>query len=262
MPFMGLKTVEGRENTNEKRDEIMWRFFYTIGRNTIALPGIIATMRRRIEQPEKYSEEDCYAYAKYIVRRIQRTGHIKTVVYGTENLPNEGGYMMYQNHQGKYDAYGIIGAHDKSCTVVMDKAKSYIVFIRELVDMLKAKRMDIHDTRQALTIINQVAKEVSEGRRYVLFPEGGYAKDQRNRLGTFKAGCFKIVLKSKVPIVPVAIIDSYKVFNSWQLTPVTTQVHFLEPIYYEEYKDMRTPQIADMVKERIQKKINEVTAIM
>lgn len=96
----------------------------------------------------------------------------------------------------------------------------------------------------------------------MLFPEGGYAKDQRNRLGTFKAGCFKIVLKSKVPIVPVAIIDSYKVFNSWQLTPVTTQVHFLEPIYYEEYKDMRTPQIADMVKERIQKKINEVTAII
>jgi len=192
-----------------------------------------------------------------MVRIMQRTSAARTLGFGMENLPKDGGYVMYPNHQGKYDAYGIISAHDKPCTVVMNKAKSYFIFIRELVDMLKAKRMDIHDTRQALTIINQVAKEVSEGRRYVLFPEGGYAKDQKNKLGTFKAGCFKIVLKSKVPIVPVAIIDSYKVFNSWQLTPVTTQVHFLEPIYYDEYKNMKTPQIADMVKARIQKKIDE-----
>ena len=35
-----------------------------------------------------------------------------------------------------------------------------------------------------------------------------------------------------------------------------TQVHFLEPIYYEEYKDMNTKQIADMVKNKIQDKLD------
>ena len=93
----------------------------------------------------------------------------------------------------------------------------------------------------------------------MLFPEGGYENDKKNTLGEFKAGCFKIVLKSKVPIVPVVLIDSYKVFNSWQLTPVTTQVHYLTPILYEEYKGLKTDQIAAMVKERIQQKIDEVT---
>lgn len=235
----------------------MWRFYYTIVRNIFRLPGIIASMRRRAELPEKYSEADCYDYIKYIVDLMQKTGHIETEGYGMENLPTEGGYMMYPNHQGKYDAYGIVSVHKNPCTVVMDKAKSYTIFIREIIDMLKGKRMDINDTRQAITIIKEITEEVADGRRYILFPEGGYAKDQKNNLGEFKPGCFKIVLRSKVPIVPVCLIDSYKAFNSWQLTKVTTQVHFLKPIYYEEYKDMKTPQIAAMVKERIQQKIDE-----
>ena len=39
-------------------------------------------------------------------------------------------------------------------------------------------------------------------------------------------------------------------FNS--LKKVTTQVLFMEPIYYEEYGDMTTREISDMVKERIE----------
>lgn len=239
----------------------MWRFYYTIGRKIIKWPKIIFDMRRKAEQPEKYSEEDCYDYMKYVIDLMQRTGHIRTEGYGMEKLPKEGGYMLYPNHQGKFDAYGIVAVHEKPCTVVMDKAKSYTIFIKEVIDMLKGKRMDLHDTRQALTIINEISKEVAKGRRYILFPEGGYTKDKKNSLGDFKPGCFKIALKSKVPIVPVALIDSYKVYNSWQIAPVTTQVYFLEPIYYEEYKDMKTPQIAELVKERIQKKITEVTGV-
>lgn len=237
----------------------MWRFYYAIGRNMHRLPGIIKTMRKMADHPSRYSEEDCYKYMKYVVNLMQRTAWIRTEAYGTENLPKEGGYMMYPNHQGKYDAYGIVDAHEKPCTVVMDKDKSYVTFIREIIDMLRGKRLDINDTRQALTVINEITAEVADGRRYILFPEGGYAKDQKNTLGEFKPGCFKIGLKSKVPIVPTVLIDSYKVYNSWQLTPVTTQVHFLEPIYYEEYKGMKTQQIAAVVKERIQKKIDEIT---
>lgn len=236
----------------------MWRFYYAIGRNIFRLPKMIKTMRTMADYPERYSEEDCYEYMKYIVNLMKRTGHIRTVGYGMENLPKEGGYMLYPNHQGKYDAYGIVAVHDKPCTVVMDKAKSYTIFIREIIDMLRGKRMDIHDTRQALTVINEITAEVAAGRRYILFPEGGYAEDQKNTLGEFKPGCFKIALKSKVPIVPTVLYDSYKVYNSWQMTPVTTQVHFLEPIYYDEYKGMKTQRIAAMVKERIQQKIDEI----
>lgn len=238
----------------------MWRFYYTIARNIIRLPNIIATMRHKADHLELYSEEDRYEYMRYVTRLMQRTGHVRTVAYGAENLPKEGGYMMYPNHQGKYDAYGIIATHDLPCTFVMDVEKSRGPFINEVVDMLCAKRLEINNARQGLTIINEVAQEVADGRRYILFPEGGYVKDQKNTVSDFKPGCFKIVLRSKVPIIPVVLFDSYKVFNSSQLTPVTSQVHYLEPIYYEEYGHLKTPQIAAMVKERILNKISEIEA--
>ena len=40
--------------------------------------------------------------------------------------------------------------------------------------------------------------------------------------------------------------------------PVTTQVHFLEPIYYEEYGHMKKKEISDMVQGLIQQRINDI----
>lgn len=72
---------------------------------------------------------------------------------------------MYPNHQGKYDAYGIVGVHEKPCTVVMDQAKSHAIFIREVIDMVKGKRLDKQDVKQAFTIINEITQEVKQGRQ-------------------------------------------------------------------------------------------------
>lgn len=237
----------------------MSRFYRVIMVNMPRLPFIIAKMRKMAAHMERYSEEKRYRYAQHIVNLMWKTGSIRTEAYGTENLPAEGGYIMYPNHQGKYDTYGIIGTHEKPCTFVMDKAKSYTIFVREALEMLKGKRLDKQDIRQALTVINEVADEVKNGARFILFPEGGYEFNNQNQLQEFKAGCFKIALKSKMPIVPVALIDSYKVFDSYYKGHVTTQVHYLEPIFYEEYKGLKTYQLAELVKTRIGEKIAEIT---
>lgn len=110
---------------------------------------------------------------------MQKTGHIKTEVFGHENLPKEGGYMMYPNHQGKYDAYGLISVHERPCTVVMDIKKSNYIFIRQILDTLKGKRLDKENNRQAMKIINEIAEEVKQGRRYILFPEGIYGNKKK-----------------------------------------------------------------------------------
>lgn len=240
----------------------MWRYYYTIARNIFRMPEAIKTMKDMIElsknRPDEYNEEVRYRYVQYIADIMQKTGHIKTEVYGEENLPKEGGYMMYPNHQGKYDVYGIISNHKKPCTFVMDIRKSNSIFIKQIVDVLGAKRLDKQNNRQAMKIINEVAKEVGNGRKYILFPEGIYDNKKKNSLIDFKSGCFKICLKSKVPIVPVALIDSYKPYNSWDVGEIKTYIYYLEPILFDEYKDMNTHQIAELVKGRIANKIKEV----
>lgn len=236
----------------------MLKFIYVILMNLFRAPYMIPKMRKEADHPEKYSEEERYELARYAIHLMKMTGAIHTKAYGTENLPETGGYMMYPNHQGKYDALGIIDTHEKTCSLVMDKAKSRTILVSEFVDLLGGKRLDKKDVRQALTIINDVSQEVKAGKRYILFPEGGYDFNNRNNVCSFKAGSFKIALKTKAPIIPVALIDSYKVFNSFTLGPVTTQVHYLEPIYSEEYEHLKTPEIAELVRKRIQDKIDEV----
>lgn len=236
----------------------MIKFIYVILMNLFRAPYIIPKMRREADHPERYSEEKRYHLARHVIRLMKLSGGIRTKVFGVENLPEEGGYMMYPNHQGKYDALGIIYTHPKPCSFIMDKAKSNTILVREFIDLLQGKRLDKKDVRQALTVINEVSEEVKKGRRYILFPEGGYEFNNCNKVCDFKAGSFKIALKTKAPIVPVALIDSYKVFNSFTLGPVTTQVHYLKPILFEEYGQLKTPEIAGMVKRQIEEKITEV----
>ena len=238
----------------------MFKLFYVIFMNFRRAPYIVPKMRYSANHPEKYTEAQRYSLVHHVIYLMNKTGKITTKAYGLENLPKEGGYMMYPNHQGKYDVLGIMSTHKEPCTFVMDKMKSNTMLVREFVDLVQGKRLEKDNPRQGLTIINQVAKEVAEGRKYILFPEGGYKFNNKNKVCDFKAGSFKIALKSKTPIIPIALIDSYKVFNSFHIGPITTYVHYLEPIYYEEYKNMKTQEIASLVKQRIEEKIREVTS--
>ena len=221
----------------------MLKLFFVIFANFHRAPYIVPKMRYMADHPQKYSEAERYDMMRHCIDLMNKSGKITTEAYGLENLPETGGYIMYPNHQGKYDLLGIITTHDKVLSFVMDKQKSHTMLVREFVDLVQAKRLEKDNPRQGLTIINEVARDVKNGKRYVLFPEGGYKFNNKNKVQDFKAGSFKIALKSHVPIIPIALIDSYKVFNSFHFGPVTTQVHYLKPIEYDEYKDMKTKDI-------------------
>jgi len=181
---------------------------------------------------------------------MMRNGRIRTESFGQELLPEEGGYVMYSNHQGKYDTLGIMISHPKPCTIVMDAGRSRLPIVDSFIDLIKGSRLDKTNMKSQVKTMLKIAEEVKDGRRYIVFPEGGYDHN-RNNLQEFLPGAFKCAIKAKVPIVPVAIIDSYKAFGINSLRRVNTQVHFLSPILFEEYSQLSTPQIARMVKERI-----------
>lgn len=235
----------------------MLKLLYVIFMNLHRAPYIIPKMRAEADHPHQYTEEQRYSLVQHAIYLMNKTGKINTVETGIENLPKQGGYMMYPNHQGKYDVLGIMYTHKFPCSFVMDKRKSHTILVREFCDLVQAKRLEKDNPRQGITIINQVAKEVAAGKKYILFPEGGYRFNNKNKVCDFKAGSFKIALKSPAPIVPIALIDSYKVFNSFHIGPITTYVHYLKPICYEEYKGMKTQEIADLVKIRIEEKIQQ-----
>lgn len=206
-----------------------------------------------IAHEEQYTESEKYHLVQRMISIMKKNGRIKTKVFGTENLPKEGGYVMYSNHQGKYDALGIISVHDTPCTFLIDSVRAELPLAKEFAYLLKASRLDKTDLRNQLKTIKEIVNQVKTGRRYIVFPEGGYPEGKKNnRMEQFLPGAFNCSVRSGTPIIPVVLKDSYKVFGVNSLKKVQTEVHFLKPLYREEYEKMTTSEIAGLVHDRIQ----------
>lgn len=228
----------------------MVRFIYVIFVCFFLIVYYIPKMMYYTQHPEKYTETDCYRLAVKLITKMKKRGRIETKVYGIENLPKKNGYIMFSNHQGKYDALGIMAAHEQPCTVVMEKDKSGVILTKQFINLIRGKRLDRNDIRQQIQVFDCISKEVTDGRRYLIFPEAGYDRN-KNQLQEFYAGCFRTAIKAKCPIVPVAIWDSYKPFGENSLKRVITEVHFLEAIPYQDFQGMKTQEIKDLVANRI-----------
>lgn len=236
----------------------MSNYYRTILINLHRIIYYVVKARIWLRHPERHSEKERYALANEMVTKMNRSMGYKTIAEGLENLPKEGGYILYPNHQGKYDVPGIFATHPEPCSFVMDEKKSHIMLVAEFLDLVDGKRLMMDNLRQTVTIFQQISKEIRhDGRKYILFPEGGYRENNQNVVETFKPGSFKLAQMAKAPIIPVALIDSYKVYNSPHKGPVTTYIYYMEPIYYDEYKDLKTVQIAKIVETRIKEKIAE-----
>ena len=70
-------------------------------------------------------------------------------------------------------------------------------------------------------------------------------------MNPFRMGCIRSALISERPIVPVAIIDSFKPFGIKGMAAVHTEVHYLPSIPYEEYAHMTPAAVASLLQERI-----------
>ena len=234
----------------------MKRILMMVFRNILLVPYMWIKLCYHASHVDKYTEEEHYKMLRYITYRANKGGNVIIDVHGQENIPKENGFMFFPNHQGMYDVLAIIDACPKPFSVVAKKEVANVPFLKQVFACMKAYMLDREDVRQAMEVIINVTKEVKKGRNYLIFAEGTRSK-KGNQIQNFKGGSFKSATKARCPIVPVALIDSFKPFDTNSITPVTVQVHFLEPLLYEEYKDMKTNEIAETVKERIQNKINE-----
>lgn len=234
----------------------MERILMMVFRNIFRVPFMWIKLCYRAAHSDKYTDKEHNEFFKYIVKRANIGGNVTIKSYGQENIPEEDGFMFFPNHQGMYDALAMIDSCPKPFSLVYKIELKDIPFLKQIAKCMKAFFIDRDDVRQSMKVIMAVSKEVEKGRNYTIFPEGTRSKNG-NRLGEFKGGSFKAATKVKCPIVPVALIDSFKPFDSHSLKPVEVQVHYLKPLYYDEYKDMKTTEIAEEVQRRIEKVIKE-----
>ena len=197
-----------------------------------------------------------FQMSKKIAKHAIWGGNIKLEVHGVENVPEEDGFMFYPNHQGLFDSLTFYASCPKPFAAVIKKEAKNIILLKQVLDATGSLAMDREDVRQSMQVINQIAEEVKAGRNYLIFPEG-HRSHEGNKVQEFKPGSFKAAQKAKCPIVPCALINCFIPFDVQSIRRVTVKLIYLKPMYYEEYKDMKTVEIAAEVRRRIVEAIAE-----
>ena len=234
----------------------MNRIVTMVLKNLPVVPGAWFKLCRYAKHTDEYPEVEKWKHIQYILQRAIWGGNVDLKVTGLENIPQENGFMLYANHQGMFDVLAIAATCDAPMGAVLKKELYDVPFLHQIALCTKSFAMDREDVRQSLTVIQNVTEEVKKGRNYLIFPEGTRSK-LGNEMLEFHGGSFRCATKSKCPILPIALVDSFKVLDQKGSGPVQVQLHYLKPIAYEEYAGMKPAEVAELVKSRIRDKINE-----
>lgn len=178
----------------------------------------------------------------------------KIVVEGEENIP-EGPVLYVSNHQSNFDIPIFISYVDRPKAFI---AKAEIAKMPMLVSWMRQMRcvfMDRKDIRQSVEAISKGIKHIKEGYSMVIFPEG--TRSSNGEVQEFKAGSFRLALKSGVPVVPVVISGSNKIMGkgSFIIKPAQVKVKILEPIYTSNLTKEEGKDIAVRVEELIKRNL-------
>lgn len=234
----------------------MLRFYVVIILSIFDIAYYVPKMAYYAKKKNGKSRKEKYKLVQKVINKMSRTARISTECTGIENLPTEGGYIMYANHQGKYDGLAIMREHEGFCSALMDSKRSMMPIAKQFMDLSEGERIERKRPRQQIKVLTNIARRVREdGDVFLMFPEGGYGKKTDNSTEKFNYGCFVSAYRSQCPVVPVVLLDSYRAFGQNSLKPVKVKVIFLEPILYDDYKDLKAPELCALVQKRIDDEI-------
>ena len=149
----------------------MNRIVTMVLKNLWIVPGAWFKLCRYAKHTDEYPEEEKYRHIQYILQRAVRGGNVDMTVTGQENIPTEGGFMLYANHQGMFDVLAIAATCHRPIGAVLKKELYDIPFLHQIVLCTKSFAMDREDVRQSLTVIQNVTGS-EKGKRLSDFSRG------------------------------------------------------------------------------------------
>ena len=137
---------------------------------------------------------------------------IELNVTGKENLPESGPVVFAANHQGYADIPITCAVLDKFQFAFvakdnLEKVPLYGRWIREIRSVF-IKR---DDARASLRAIDEGIALIENGFSLMIFPEG--TRSRGGPMGEFKKGSLRLATKPGVPVIPVSINGSHRIFE-------------------------------------------------
>ena len=174
-------------------------------------------------------------------------------VQGLENLPDEGPVVIVGNHQGYADIAAYFAAFQKfQFGFVAKQELRKIPLYGVWIQRVRSVFIERDDPRASLEAIKRGVEHLEQGFSLVIFPEGTRSKGPQP--GPFMKGSLKLATKPGVPIVPVSMHGTYKMYEqTGVIRPAVIDIIVHEPI---ETKGL-SRQEEKALNERVEKIVTE-----
>ena len=204
---------------------IYWYFTFVV-----TLICYIPKMYKAKRMMENMKARDFDWYIHRLVSRwamgcVKRSG-ARFHFEGSENIPKDEAVVFVANHQGDFDIAVFLAYLPVPHGYVAKIEILKVPMIRTWMKYMRCIFIDRKNIRQTAKTLLEGVKILQEGQSLVLFPEGTRSKSEK--MNDFKPAAFKLATRAKVPIVPVTINGSFRIFeaNKRLIKPTDVYVKF------------------------------------
>ena len=204
-------------------------------------------------QSKKESFQTRFNILKHWCKLVVKVSGIKLQVEGVDKIPTDETLYYVVNHQGSLDPFIIVATVPSPTTAVSKIENLKIPFLGPWFKNIEAIMLDRSNMRSALQMVKDVAANLKNGRNVCIFPEGTRSKSME--MGEMKPGAFKPAYLAEATIIPVTLVNTF-VIDVKGKQDMRAKAIYMDPIRYNDYKDMSTTELADKIKNMIQENLD------
>lgn len=172
-------------------------------------------------------------------------------VEGRERLDKRQSYIFIANHQGYFDIFLVYARLGHNFKWMMKHYLRKIPFVG--LACTCTGQIYVGETRAGMArTVRQAQETLRSGMSMVIFPEG--TRSQDGSLGPFQRGAFTLATEIGLPIVPLTINGSFRVFSrhahSVTRGPLSLTIH--QPITPADRQGVPTKELMQRVRDIIE----------
>ena len=181
----------------------------------------------------------------------------KIHISGLDKLPSNGRVLIVSNHTSNFDQIVMMKVLKISPIIFVTKPQNENIpiagaFIHKAGFVTLDRGNDFNAARSISKCIKYIEDDLGH---IAICPEG--TRSKTGELLNFKAGSYKIAIKSEAPIVVLALSNCNQIHKNffWKRTDVYFDI--VDCLYYENYKSMNSFEIAEKTKNEIRLKLEQ-----
>jgi 1-acyl-sn-glycerol-3-phosphate acyltransferase len=225
---------------------IIWFIYFWISL-LFTVPSLIKAEKLECEGKMKEFNNIVYKVTSSWARNLVKLSGTHVKVIGLENIPADIPVLFVGNHQGNFDIPVYMAYINRPFGFIAKiEIKKYPI-ISKWMKCMKCIFMDRQNIRQEVRAINEGIRYLKQGQSLVIFPEG--TRSRGDKMGDFKAGSFKLAVKSCVPVIPVTIKGTYNIMEKRKfiISPAYVEIIISKPVYTDNLSHEEIQMLPDKV---------------